>query len=325
MAVLVTGGAGYIGSVVVEELLRDGQEVIICDNLSTGHRQAVLEGAIFVQADLSDRTVLTAIFQHYPIEAVIHMAASSLVSESMVDPAPFFYNNLVNGWNLLESMRANGVKRIVFSSTAAVYGEPKNIPIREDDPLEPTNPYGESKLSLERMLRWYEQAYGLRHISLRYFNAAGASEQLGEDHRPETHLIPVVLQTALGQRLWVEVFGTDYDTVDGTCIRDYIHVTDLALAHVLALKALDEGRSGVYNLGNGDGFSVLQVIETARQVTGREIPTIVKGRRLGDPAILVASSERIRSELNWQPRFADLKTIIRTAWEWLQKHPDGYV
>jgi UDP-glucose 4-epimerase len=324
MRVLVTGGAGYIGSVVTEELVNDGHEAVVYDNLSKGHRDAVADGAHLVQGDLMDTATLRSAFEQHRIEAVIHMAADSLVGESVEHPAKYFRNNLVAGLNLLDAMRDAGIGRFVFSSTAATYGEPAKQPIEESDPTEPTNPYGESKLAFERALRWYENAYGLRYASLRYFNAAGATTKCGEIHNPETHLIPIVLQAAAGQRDHVTIYGDDYPTRDGTCVRDYIHVVDLARAHILALGALEE-RSAIYNLGcGGDGYSVREVIETAEAVTGREIPVKVGPRRPGDPAVLIASSERIKKELDWRPAFQDLRVIIESAWTWMQTHPNGY-
>ncbi|HDN67753.1 MAG: UDP-glucose 4-epimerase GalE [Candidatus Latescibacterota bacterium] len=324
MSILVTGGAGYIGSVVVEELLKRGESVVVYDSLYQGHRAAVDPGAIFIKADLADTNKLDETIQQFEIKSVMHFAAETVVERSMSDPARYFQNNVVLSFNLLEAMRRQGVKKIVFSSSAAVYGEPVSIPIKENDPKSPTNSYGESKLMTERMLRWYDTAYGIRYASLRYFNAAGASEKYGEDHNPESHLIPLVLQTALGKRDRIEVFGTDYqDTPDGSCIRDYIHVTDLAQAHILALDALEQ-ESCVYNLGNGAGYSVLQVIEKAKQVTGREINVVYGKRRPGDPARLVASSDLIRRELGWEPKYPELETMIETAWQWYLKHPNGY-
>ena len=295
MKVLVTGGAGYIGSVVTEELLKDGHDVVVYDSLYKGHREAVVAGAEFVQADLADAGTLRETFSIHRIEAVIHMAADSLVGESCEHPAKYYRNNVVNGLALLDAMRETDVGRIVFSSTAATYGEPEKQPIEETAPNNPTNPYGESKLAFEHAMRWYQEAYGLRFASLRYFNAAGASERCGEDHTPETHIIPIALQAAQGSREFVEVYGDDYPTPDGTCVRDYIHVIDLARAHILALKALDDvsDSSRIYNLGcGGDGYSVNQVLETAREVTGKKIPARVGPRRAGDPAVLIASSEK---------------------------------
>jgi UDP-glucose 4-epimerase len=324
MRVLVTGGAGYIGSVVVEELLRDEHHVTVYDNLSKGHRQAVTAGAEFIQADLRDRERLISALRQRKIEAVVHMAADSLVGESVEDPAKYYQNNVVAGLSLLDAMREVEVQRIVFSSTAAVYGEPSKQPIEESDPTGPTNPYGESKLTLERALHWYSRAYGLRYVSLRYFNAAGASEHCGEWHNPETHLIPLVLQVAAEQRPHVQLYGDDYPTRDGTCVRDYIHVVDLARAHLLALDQLEE-RSAIYNLGcGGDGYTVGEVIQCTREVTGRGIAVKVGPRRAGDPAVLIASSILIKQELGWSPAFQDLEDIISSAWSWLQENPQGY-
>jgi UDP-glucose 4-epimerase len=324
MRVLVTGGAGYIGSVVSEQLVNDGHQVVVFDNLVKGHRGAIVAGAEFVNGDLLDSEVLRGALKDNHIEAVIHMAAYSLVGESVEQPAKYYHNNLVAGLVLLDAMRECGVNRIVFSSTAATYGEPEAQPIFETAPTNPTNPYGESKLAFERAMNWYERAYGLRYASLRYFNAAGASEQCGEDHEPESHIIPITLQAATGKRTHVEIYGDDYPTSDGTCIRDYIHVIDLARAHILALGVLNE-RSAIYNLGcGGDGYSVRDVIETARRVTGKEIPVRTGPRRPGDPAVLIASSDKIKSELGWQPQFQDLGLIIESAWKWMLAHPNGY-
>jgi UDP-glucose 4-epimerase len=324
MKVLVTGGAGYIGSVVTEELIKDEHEVVVFDNLSKGHRDAIVSGADFVEGDLSAVSNLRDTLTTNKIEAVIHMAADSLVGESVQNPSKYYRNNLVNSLNLLDAMREAGVCRIVFSSTAAVYGEPEKQPIEETDPTRPTNPYGESKLAFEHALRWFDDAYGLRYASLRYFNAAGASAMCGEYHDPESHLIPIALQAAAGKRPFIEVYGDDYPTEDGTCVRDYIHVIDLARAHILALGALNEG-SHIYNLGcGGEGYSVNQVLETARAVTGKPIQARVGPRRAGDPAVLIASSERITKELGWKPEFQDLKVIIESAWRWMLAHPAGY-
>ena len=323
MRVLVTGGAGYIGSVVVEELINDGHEVVVYDNLAKGHRESVHPDAKFVQADLLDTTRLQQTLLESKVEAVIHMAADSLVGESVQQPAKYYRNNLVAGLSLLDAMRTAQVTRLVFSSTAAVYGEPAKQPIEETDPTGPTNPYGETKLSFERALPWFEKAYGLRSVSLRYFNAAGATARCGEWHDPETHLIPIVLQVAAGAREAVEIYGNDYPTRDGTCVRDYIHVVDLARAHVLSLGILDE-RSAIYNLGcGGDGYTVNEVIQHAREVTGKEILVRIGPRRPGDPAVLIASSERIKRELGWSPKFQDLRKIIESAWSWLKNHPEA--
>lgn len=323
MRVLVTGGAGYIGSIVAEELLNAGEEVIVVDNLALGHRVAVPRDAAFEHGDLSDRAFLDRVFAVYRPDAVMHFAANSLVGESVAEPLLYFRNNVGGGLALLEATVAHGVGRFILSSTANLFAAPTRIPIAEDEPIVPGSPYGETKHILERMLLWLEATRGLRYASLRYFNAAGATETRGEDHRPETHLIPIVLQVALGKRDHVQIYGTDYPTRDGTCVRDYIHVVDLAQAHILALRALDRG-SCVYNLGNGRGFTVLEVIETARRVTGHPIPAVPGPRRPGDPSELVASSEKIARELGWKPRYPDLETIIRTAWEWHRRHPDGY-
>jgi UDP-glucose 4-epimerase len=328
MRVLVTGGAGYIGSVVAEELLLAQHEVVVFDNLSRGHRQAVPKNAELVVGDLADRTSLNQLLRSHRIDAVMHFAALIEAGESMKAPEEFFRNNTSNALTLLEAMLAARVRRFVFSSTAALFGNPERTPIEEDDPVHPTNAYGESKLLVERMLAWFHQIHGLRYASLRYFNAAGASRpDQGEAHQPETHLIPRILQVALGHAAHVNIFGTDYPTPDGTCIRDYIHVSDLARAHLLALEALALENSSrlIYNLGNGQGFSVREVVGVARKVTGHPVPVIESPRRAGDPAVLIASSEKIRRELGWQPRFTDLKTIVESAWQWHRVHPDGYV
>ena len=324
MRVLVTGGAGYIGSVVTEQLVSDGHSVVVYDNLVKGHAQALVDGAEFVEDDLIEGDKLNQTLSDNRIEAVIHMAAFSLVGESCENPAKYYNNNTVAGLVLLDAMLACDVKKIVFSSTAAVYGEPEEQPIAETAPTNPTNPYGETKLAFERAMHWYEQAHLLRFASLRYFNAAGATEECGEDHDPESHLIPITLQAATGKRPHVEIYGDDYPTPDGTCIRDYIHVVDLARAHILALDVLED-RSAIYNLGcGGDGYSVRDVIETARRVTGKDIPVRVGPRRPGDPAVLIASSDRIKRELGWAPQFQDLELIVQSAWNWMQTHPDGY-
>lgn len=324
MKILVTGGAGYIGSVVTEELIKDGHDVVVYDSLYKGHRDAIAPGAEFVQADLGDTATLTSTLKSRSVEAVIHMAADSLVGESYLDPAKYYRNNVVNGLSLLEAMGQSSVQRLVFSSTAATYGEPERQPITEDAANAPTNPYGETKLAFEHALRWHDEAFGMKFVSLRYFNAAGASERFGEDHDPESHLIPIALQAAAGKREAVEVYGNDYPTPDGTCVRDYIHVIDLARAHILALGIMDQG-SRIYNLGcGGDGYSVNQVLEMAREVTGKPIPARIGPRRAGDPAVLIAASDKIKKELGWTPELQDLRVIIETAWRWLQKHPNGY-
>jgi UDP-glucose 4-epimerase len=323
MKVLVTGGAGYIGSVVTEELLNDGHTVVVFDSLIKGHRAAVDARAKFVEGDLMNGELLQRALKEAAVDAVVHMAAHSLVGESVENPAKYYANNVAGGLKLIDAMLECGVKKLVFSSTAATYGEPEKQPIEETDPTQPTNPYGESKLAFERSLHWYENAYGLRYASLRYFNAAGASRQFGEQHDPETHLIPLVLQAATGTRADVQVFGDDYPTRDGTCVRDYIHVIDLARAHILALGTLGD-RSSIYNLGcGGDGYTVKEVIDAARAVTGREITTRIVKRRAGDPAVLIAGSDKIKRELGWSPKFQDLKLIIQSAWDWLGDHPGG--
>jgi len=323
MKVLVTGGAGYIGSVVVEQLIKHGHEAVVYDNLSKGHTAAVAPEATFVKAGLLDRDALSHALDRNRIEAVIHLAASSLVGEAVENPHPYFTNNISAGISLLDAMLTVGVKKLVFSSTAAVYGAPETMPITEEAPQNPTNPYGDSKLAFERMLRWYDLAYRLRYVSLRYFNAAGASERFGEDHSPETHLIPNTLRVAAAGVGHVNIFGEDYDTPDGTCVRDYIHVIDLADAHVLALNALEKG-SEIYNLGYGSGYSVAEVVEMARQVTGRWISTEAAPRRAGDPPILIASPDKIMRDLGWNPRHSELDTIIESAWRWRLAHPNGY-
>lgn len=327
MRVLVTGGAGYVGSHTVWELLEAGHEPAVFDDLSKGHKAAVPDGVPLFVGSLADQSALEEVFASFRPEAVMHFAGSTQVGESVTHPGLYFRNNIGAGLNLLDAMVRAGVKSIVFSSTAAVYGEPTTVPIPEDHPKAPTNPYGESKLFFEAILRRYEAAHGIRSVALRYFNAAGAhpSGRIGEDHTPETHLIPIVLQAALGQRENVTVFGTDYPTEDGTCIRDYVHVCDLASAHILALKALADGApSDAYNLGNGQGFSVRQVIDVAEEVVGKPIPQAEGHRRPGDPAVLVASSDKARAKLGWRPAYPDLKTIIETAWRWHKNHPHGY-
>lgn len=327
MAILVLGGAGYIGSHTVYELIAAGREVVVADDLRTGFRAAVHPAARFYELDIRDRAALDTLFERESIEGVIHFAASSQVAESMSDPLKYYNNNLGGTITLLESMTAHGVDVIVFSSTAAVYGEPQAIPIREDAPAAPTNCYGETKLAMEKLMAWTGRATGLRYASLRYFNACGAhpSGLIGEAHDPETHLIPLVLQTAAGQREAISIFGDDYPTRDGTCVRDYIHVTDLAQAHILALNyLLSGGKSDVFNLGSGTGFTVREVIETARQVTGRPIPTALLPRRSGDPAQLVASAEKAKTVLGWAPRCTALELILASAWNWHSRHPHGF-
>jgi len=346
MNILVTGGAGYVGSVVAEELLQQGYQVIILDNFQQGHKEAILPQAEFVLADICEAQHLEDVFHRFKIGAVMHMAAETVVEYSMTDPKRYFQNNVVGGLNLLDAMLKHGVYKFVFSSSAAVYGDPKSIPIEEDHPKLPLNSYGESKLMFEHILEWYGRAYGLKYVSLRYFNAAGATELLGEDHRPETHLIPNVLKAALLQPPipnpqpqglgtrgsgFVSIFGTDYPTKDGSCIRDYVHVIDIAQAHILALKKLESLApdrrplgARAYNLGNGQGYSVLEVVEVARKVTHAEIPVKISPRRAGDPAVLVASSHRAKEELGWSPEFPQLEVIIESAWKWMREHPNGY-
>jgi UDP-glucose 4-epimerase len=326
MNVLVTGGAGYIGSHVVRQLGEAGHACVVYDNLSGGHPRAI-GSATLVRGDVGDREALTAALRDHEIEAVIHLAAYIEAGESVADPGKYFRNNTMGGLALLEAMRAAEVQRIVFSSTAAVYGQPERTPILETDCTEPINPYGASKLAVEFMLRGFAAAHGIAAVALRYFNVAGAHPDgdIGEDHDPESHLIPLVLQVPLGKRESVKILGDDYDTPDGTCIRDFIHVLDLADAHLLALDACRPGRVAVYNLGNGEGFSVLQVIETCREVTGHAIPAKVAPRRPGDPARLVASCERAKTQLGWQPKYPYIKAIVEHAWDWHRDHPEGYV
>lgn len=327
MAVLVLGGAGYIGSHTVRALCDRGVDAVVADNLVTGHIEAVDKRARFYHGDISDRVFLDKLFESEKIDGVIHFAAFSLVGESVANPLKYYTNNLCGTKVLLEAMVAHGVDRIVFSSTAAAYGEPENIPILETDRTLPTNPYGETKLSMERMFYWVGKAHGLRYVSLRYFNACGAdsSGEIGEDHSPETHLIPLILQVPGGKREHISIFGSDYPTRDGTCVRDYIHVSDLADAHILAIDYLNAGgESTVINLGNSVGFTVLEVIETARKVTGHPIPAEFADRRAGDPAQLVASSERAKKTLGWKPRHDSLEEIISDAWRWHKSHPNGY-
>ena len=327
MRILVLGGAGYIGSHTALELVKAGNEVVIADNLVTGYRKAIPEGAKFYEGDLRDSDFLDNLFHQEKIDAVIHFAAYSLVGESVTNPLKYYDNNLYGTKVLLEAMVKNNVGKIVFSSTAATYGEPENIPILESDRTCPTNPYGETKLAMEKMFKWTAEAHGLRYVSLRYFNACGADESgtIGEAHNPESHLIPLILQVPNGKRETISIYGTDYDTPDGTCIRDYIHVTDLAQAHILAVQYLNNGgESDIFNLGNGVGYSVREVIETARKVTGHPIPATESSRRAGDPARLVASSEKAKSVLGWNPVHDSLEEIISSAWNWHKNHPNGY-
>lgn len=326
MNILVTGGAGYIGSHVVKEILKKGHKPFILDNFSKGHKEAIAGGEIIV-GDLKNKEFIDRIFQDYKFDSVIHLAADSLVGESVERPDKYYQNNLIGSINLLEAMKKSNINKLVFSSTAAVYGNAKEIPIRENSITEPKNPYGRSKLFFEEILADYDQSFNFKYISLRYFNASGADPDgnIGEDHDPETHLIPIVLETALGKREKLEIYGTDYDTRDGTCIRDYIHVNDLARAHLLAVEALAEGSdSNIYNLGSGTGYSVKEVIETARKVTDKNISAEPSERRPGDPPVLIASSAKIKEDLDWQPKYDDLNTIISTAWKWHNNNPDGF-
>lgn len=327
MAILVCGGAGYIGSHAVHQLIARGEEVVIVDNLQTGHRGALHPQATFCEGDIRDAAALDRIFTERSIEAVLHFAANSLVGESMEQPLLYFNNNVYGMQVLLEAMVRHGVDKIVFSSTAAVYGEPKRVPIREDDETNPTNAYGETKLTMEKMMKWVSRASGVRYVSLRYFNAAGAlpDGSIGEDHKTETHLIPLILQVPTGRRDHITVYGDDYPTPDGTCLRDYIHVVDLADAHMRALDYLRRGgESDIFNLGSGSGFSVKEMIAAAEKATGRTIAVEIGARRAGDPAQLIASSEKARTVLGWQPQFTDVEEVIGTAWRWHAAHPHGY-
>ena len=326
-SILVLGGAGYIGSHTVYELIAAGENVVVVDNLETGFRKAVHQDAKFYQGDIRDKAFIDSVFEKEKIDGVIHFAANSQVGESMVNPLKYYNNNLCGTEVLLESMVAHGVDKIVFSSTAATYGEPERIPILETDRPVPTNCYGETKLAMEKMFKWTANAHDLRFVSLRYFNACGAhpNGKIGEAHNPETHLIPLILQVPNGKREYISIFGNDYDTKDGTCVRDYIHVNDLAQAHILAMEYLRKGNeSNIFNLGNGVGFTVKEVVETARKVTGHPIPAKEEPRRAGDPSTLIASSEKAKKILGWKPKFDDLETIITTAWEWHRNHPNGY-
>ncbi|KPB05733.1 UDP-glucose 4-epimerase GalE [Bacillus sp. CHD6a] len=326
MSILITGGAGYIGSHTVKFFIEQSEDVVVVDNLQSGHKDSV-DVEYFYQIDLRDMKALDKVFKTHDIEAVIHFAANSLVGESMQNPYEYYHNNVYGMMCLLNVMKNNNVNKIVFSSTAATYGEPTNIPILEDDETNPTNTYGETKLAMEKMMKWFERGYGIRYVSLRYFNAAGADEtgMVGEDHNPETHLIPLILQVPLGKRDKVFIFGDDYPTLDGTCIRDYIHVMDLASAHHLSLQYLRENQSSdIFNLGNGNGYSVKEVIDVARQVTKHSIPAEVKERRVGDPAILIASSDKAKDVLGWIPKFGSLEKIITDAWKWHVNNPTGY-
>lgn len=323
MKVLVTGGAGYIGSITTEQLINSGYEVVVFDNLFQGHKNAVHPQATFIQGDLANKGDVEKVFSDHHIDAIMHFASFTLVGESVEKPFLYLGDNTRNGLNLLETAVSYGVRKFILSSTANLFDNPQTIPIAEYESIIPGSPYGEGKYILERILHWLDKTTGLKYAALRYFNAAGASEIFGEDHDPETHLLPLILQVALGQRSHIEIFGDDYPTKDGTCIRDYIHVIDLAQAHILALEALDSG-SRKYNLGNGNGYSIREVIQAVQEITGKEIPATIGQRRPGDPAELIASSESIRRELGWQPKFPDLNSIIESAWNWHQKHPNGY-
>ena len=325
MKILVTGGAGYIGSAVVHQLVERGEHVVVFDNLSQGHAEAVHDDATFVEGDLADRAAVDAVMADTQPDGIMHFASNTLVGESMEDPFLYLDDNVRNGLNLLQSAVAHGVERFILSSTANLFGDPEDIPIDESERIDPGSPYGESKYILERTLKWLDELGHIRYAALRYFNAAGApAPHIGEDHTPETHLIPIVLEVALGKRDSIYIFGDDYDTPDGTCVRDFVHVLDLGQAHILALDALADGRSRTYNLGCGEGYSVREVIDVAREVTGHPIPAEVAPRRPGDPATLIASSEKIRDELGWDPQYDSLDAIIQTAWEWHRAHPDGY-
>ncbi|MBD3366554.1 MAG: UDP-glucose 4-epimerase GalE [Candidatus Eisenbacteria bacterium] len=324
MSVLVTGGAGYIGSVTVERLVREGRRVVVLDDLSKGHRNAVLDGVPLVVGDIGDGELVTGLVKEHNVDSVIHFAARSIVGESMERPGEYYDANVVRGARLLDALVGCGVSKLVFSSSAGVYGEPESIPISEVHRTRPVNVYGETKLAFENVLGIYEERWDLRSISLRYFNAAGASERFGEDHEPETHLIPIALDVALGRRPEITIFGDDYDTPDGTCIRDYIDVRDLSDAHIAALAALDAGRSGIYNLGNGEGWSVLNVLDTTEEVTGRRVRRAVGARRPGDPARLVAGSSKAEKELGWKPGHPELADMVEAAWRWAETHPEGY-
>ena len=324
MSILVTGGAGYIGSIAVEQLVNHGHHPIVIDSLQGGNRRAIHSEAIFYQGSFGDIPTLAAIFQKHQIDAVIHFAAEAAIDYSITNPSIFFTNNVAYSINLLNEMCKHGCSRFIFSSSASIFGEPQYTPVDEAHPKEPMNAYGESKLMFERILDWYHHAYGLKFNAFRYFNAAGASAELGEHRQQETHLIPIAIDVALGKREHISIYGTDYPTKDGTCIRDYIHVLDLASAHILALDNLDKHPNGKYNLGNGHGFSVREVIETVAKVSEKKISCVAAPRRMGDPAVLVASSELAQKELGLQPRFNSLEQIIRSAWEWRCKHPDGF-
>jgi len=324
MNILVTGAAGYVGSVCAAELVKQGNHVVAYDNLSAGHRHAVVERVQLIKGDIADTEKLRRVCKKLHIEAVMHFAASALVEESVRNPHLFYCNNVIGTISLLEVMAELKIERLIFSSSAAVYGEPKSVPIREDHPTNPVNPYGETKLVIERALAWYCRAYGIQSVALRYFNAAGATKELGEDHRPETHLLPRLFAAASRPTARFEIYGDDYPTPDGTCVRDFVHVLDIAQAHILALHSLSKLGSRIYNVGHGKGYSIRAVLKAVEEVTGRKLDVHVAGRRPGDPAVLVATAQKLRRELKWQPRHSDLKNIIRSAWAWMQKHPKGY-
>ncbi len=321
--ILVTGGAGYIGSVVVEQLVKQGESVVVFDNLYQGHREAVDHAAMFIKGDLANQDEIDEVLDTYPIDAIMHFASHTLVGESMENPFLYLGDNVTNALNLLQSAVKHGVRKFILSSTANLFDDPEKMPIAATERIVPGSPYGESKFIIERYLHWLDKIYDFKFAALRYFNAAGASEEHGEDHSPELHIIPIVLEVARGKREKLIVFGDDYNTPDGTCIRDYIHVLDLAQAHILALRALDGG-SRTYNLGNGKGYSIMDVVNTAREITGHPIPTEIGARRSGDPDILIADSEQIKSELGWKPEHTDLRDIIESAWKWFQANPNGY-
>lgn len=327
MSIVVLGGAGYIGSHAVQALINKAEEVVVIDNLLTGHKEAVHKKAKFFEGDIRDKEFMLSVFKNEKVTAVVHFAASSLVGESVVDPLKYFNNNVYGTQVTLEVMKELGIKKIVFSSTAATYGEATEVPIYETTPTNPKNPYGESKLMMEKMMHWCDEAHGIKFVALRYFNVAGASldGSIGEDHNPESHLVPIILQTALGQRESIAIFGDDYETTDGSCVRDYVHVVDLGEAHVLALDYLNKGNeSNIFNLGSNEGFSVKQMIEEARKITQKEIPAIISERRAGDPAILIASPEKAKKILGWEPKYTDVTTIFETAWKWHVENPTGY-
>jgi UDP-glucose 4-epimerase len=324
MKILVTGGVGYVGSIMTEELIKAGYQVVIFDNLQQGHKEAITKGASLIIGDIRDSQDLEKIFNANKFDAVMHMAAETVVEFSMTDPQRYFQNNITGGINLLDAMLKHNVKKLIFSSSAATYGEPKEVPIVESHPQLPVNSYGETKLMFEKVLAWYGRAYGLQHISFRYFNAAGASEKLGEDHIPETHLIPLLIKATLNPQGIVSIFGDDYPTKDGSCVRDYVHVKDIAQAHRLALEKVESLTGRAYNLGNGNGFSNFEVVEATSRIIGKKTPTKISPRRAGDPAVLVASSEKAKKELGWKPQFSDLDSIIESAVQWHKNHPGGY-